>query len=313
MNKSDPLDQQALEAAKQYMGRVAWPTVILGLVISISYVAIPALVATGVVSLALAVPLMAFLTYAAYTVMHDAVHGSNNGSHKPLRWLNEALVYAMGWILMIPLTAHRHEHLAHHRNTNKPDADPDFVVANMAKSPLHAARAAVDIMVGQYTYYRGNRWGKGPRKQDVFLCIEVCAALLPRLAFVAAGFWLEGLALFVLASVAGVALLMFLFAYIVHTPHQSTGRYVDTSTFVANGVLGTIVTALWGFQNYHSIHHLFPRVPFYTYRSLFGQIEEVMIARGAPIYQLSFKGIQPYTGHVCCSSIRNGQMAQTGG
>ena len=108
-------------------------------------------------------------------------------------------------------------------------------------------------------------------------------------------------------------LLMFLFAYIVHTPHESAGRYVDTSTFVANGALGSIVTALWGFQNYHSIHHLFPRVPFYTYRSLFGQIEEVMIARGAPIYQLSFKGIQPYTGHVCCSSIRNGQMAQTGG
>lgn len=313
MNKSDPLDQQALEAAKQYMGRVAWPTAILGLVISSSYVAIPLLVAAGVVSLPLAVPLMALLTYAAYTVLHDAVHGSINGSHKSLRWLNEALGYAMAWILMIPLTAHRHEHLAHHRNTNDPDADPDFVVANMARSPFHAVRAALRINAGQFGYYRRNRWGKGPRKQDVLLCIEVCAAVIPRLAFIAAGFWLEGIALFVFAPIVGIAILMFLFAYIVHTPHESVGRYVDTSTFVAKGTLGSIVTALWGFQNYHSIHHLFPRVPFYTYRSLFGEIEDIMIARGAPIYQLSFNGIQPYRGHVCCSSIPTGQIAQTDG
>jgi beta-carotene hydroxylase len=141
-----------------------------------------------------------------------------------------------------------------------------------------------------------HRWSRGPRSQDVYLCIEVCAALIPRVAFIAAGFWLEGLALFVLAWVCGVALLMFLFAYIVHTPHETVGRYVDTSTFVATGVIGRIVTALWGYQNYHSIHHLFPRVPFYYYRRLFGDIEATMIGRGAPIYPLSAVGGQLYRG-----------------
>ena len=296
MNKPDKLDQQALQAAKQYMGKVAWPTVLLGVAVSTSYVAIPLLVAAGVLSLLVAVPLMAFLTYAAYTVLHDAAHGSISGSHPSVRWLNEALGYTMGWILMIPLTAHRHEHLAHHRNTNQPDADPDFIVANMAKSPLHAAWAAVQIFAGQFKYYRTHRWNRGPRNQDVYLCIEVCAALLPRLAFIAAGFWLEGLALFVLAWIGGVALLLFLFAYIVHTPHASVGRYVDTSTFVANGAIGKVVTVLWGYQNYHSIHHLFPRVPFYYYRRLFGDIEDTMIAKGAPIYQLSAAGAQSYRG-----------------
>jgi beta-carotene hydroxylase len=70
MNKPDQLDQQALQAAKQYMGKVAWPTVLLGVAVSTSYVAIPLLVAAGVLSLLVAVPLMAFLTYAAYTVLH---------------------------------------------------------------------------------------------------------------------------------------------------------------------------------------------------------------------------------------------------
>jgi beta-carotene hydroxylase len=296
MNKPDKLDLQAVASAKQYMGKVAWPTVLLGVVVGASYVATPALVVAGVLPLLIAIPLMAFLTYAAYTVLHDAAHGSISGSHKSMRWLNEALGYAMGWILMIPLTAHRHEHLAHHRNTNQPDADPDFVVANMAKSPLHAVWAAMQIYTGQIKYYRTHRWSRGPRSQDVYLCIEVCAALIPRVAFIAAGFWLEGLALFVLAWVCGVALLMFLFAYIVHTPHETVGRYVDTSTFVATGVIGRIVTALWGYQNYHSIHHLFPRVPFYYYRRLFGDIEATMIVRGAPIYSLSAVGGQFYRG-----------------
>ena len=149
MNKPDEPDLQALESAKQYMGQVAWPTVLLGVVVGASYVATPVLVVAGVLPLLVAVPLMAFLTYAAYTVLHDAAHGSISGSNKSVRWLNEALGYAMGWILMIPLTAHRHEHLAHHRNTNQPDADPDFVVANMAKSPLHAVWAAMQIYTGQ--------------------------------------------------------------------------------------------------------------------------------------------------------------------
>ena len=79
---------------------------------------------------------------------------------------------------------------------------------------------------------------------------------------------------------------MFLFAYVVHTPHESTGRYLNTSTFKTSGLMGSIVTVLWGYQNYHSIHHLFPRVPFYCYRALFLDIEDTMIAKGAPIYQL---------------------------
>jgi beta-carotene hydroxylase len=79
---------------------------------------------------------------------------------------------------------------------------------------------------------------------------------------------------------------MYLFAYVVHTPHAAVGRYVDTSTFIVPGKLGTLVTVLWGYQNYHSIHHLFPRVPFYRYADLFAEIEDIMIAKGAPIHRL---------------------------
>ena len=228
-------------------------------------------------------------------MLHDAAHGSISGSRRSLRWLNEALGYAMAWILMIPLTAHRHEHLAHHRNTNQPEGDPDYVVAGMGKSPWHAAWAAFQIAGGQFGYYRRHRWSKGPRSQDLYLCLEILAALVPRLGLLAAGFWLEGVLMFGLAWLIGVAALMYLFAYIVHTPHKAVGRWVDTSTFVAEGPVGRLVTALWGYQNYHSIHHLFPRVPFYRYRQLFGEIEDIMIAKGAPIYRLEKLAHAPFS------------------
>jgi beta-carotene hydroxylase len=285
MERKDNLDQVALEAAKQHMGSFAWPTVVLGIALTVAYVSTPVLVVTGSISLLVAVPLMAFFTYAAYTVLHDAAHGSISGSHSRLRWLNEAMGYMAAWILMMPLTAHRHEHLAHHRHTNQPEDDPDFVVADMTRSPLHAVRAATRMYAGQFSYYFRNRWNKGPRAQNVYLCLEVIAAFAPRLAFLAAGFWLEGLTLFVLGWILGIAVLLFLFAYIVHTPHQAVGRYVDTSTIVIGGAAGRLLTLLWGYQNYHSIHHLFPRVPFYRYRKLFGEIEPVMVARGAPIHR----------------------------
>lgn len=284
MQSSDTQDQFARKAAENYMGQFAWPTAILGISVTVAFLSIPLLVVNGLMPLWQALPLYVFVTYAAYTVMHDAAHGSINGSHASLRWINELLGYLAGFILMIPLTAHRHEHLAHHRNTNDAESDPDFVVRDMTKSPFHAARAAVRIVAGQYTYYFKNRWPKDPIGQRIRFVLEICVAVGVRVAFMAQGFWVEGAMLFVVGGIGGIALLMFLFAYIVHTPHESVGRYVDTSTFEFPEPLNTPITWLWGFQNYHSIHHLFPRVPFYHYQRLFNDIRPVMIARNAPIY-----------------------------
>lgn len=295
MNKSDELDLQALESAKKYMGGFAWPTVLLGAGVFCAYVATPVLVVTGQLPLLAGFCLMSVLVYAAYTVLHDAAHGSISGSHRSLRWVNELMGYLAAWIIMIPLTAHRHEHLAHHRFTNDAEGDPDYVVGGIAKSPWSAVMVVVRVLLKQFSYYFGERWSRAPRSQNLYLCLEVAAALVPRVAFVAAGYWVEGLVLLVLAEIVGLVILMYLFAYIVHKPHESVGRYVDTSTIVARGPAGKIVSLLWGYQNYHSIHHLFPRVPFYTYPALYNDIEQVMRDKGAPIYTLGISGIHPDT------------------
>jgi beta-carotene hydroxylase len=98
--------------------------------------------------------------------------------------------------------------------------------------------------------------------------------VLPRVAFFAAGFWVEGLVLLIGAWLLGVSLVLYLFAYLVHTPHQAVGRYVDTSTILVDGLLGRVVTGL-------------------CYPALFADIEPVMVARGAPVYRLGFRGMRP--------------------
>lgn len=292
MGLEDELDQRARSAAQTYMGRLAWPTIVMGLLAVVSYVATPFLVVSGQLSFIFGAALMVLLTYMSYTVLHDAAHGSINGSHKSLRWVNEAMGYLAAWVLGIPLTAHRHEHLAHHRNTNHAEDDPDHVVANMARSPLHAVWAAIRVVSGQYSYYMKHRWAVSPKSQNLRFCIEVAMALGLRILFVVFGLGWEGVALFTVAGIGGVMVLMYLFAYIVHVPHDKMGRYHDTSTIIAPKFCNTLVTCLWGFQNYHSIHHLFPRVPFYQYRKLFDEIGDIMIARGAPVYSVSVRGLQ---------------------
>ena len=292
VSKTDLLDRQAIASARQYMGMVAWPTVILGLVLGASYIATVVMALTGFLALWSAVPLVAVLTYASYTVLHESVHGSITGNDQSLRWLNKALGYMAAWIVMIPLTAHRHEHTAHHRYTNDEIRDPDFHIGQMRNSLLAMARAVVRAIVSQFRYYSENRWTKAPFKEKVHLCLEVAAAIMPRLAVMVAGHWVEGVALFVLGWLIGAIILLYLFAYVVHRPHEQVGRYVDTSTILLPRPLHALITWLWLFQNYHSIHHLFPRVPFYKYAKLYGALEDIMLAKGAPIYRITIRGLK---------------------
>ncbi len=292
MNHADPTDRQAAIIARQYMGRVAWPTVVLALTVAVTYLGTVAMAVTGYVSLWLAVPVIAVLTYLGYTVLHESVHGSITGNRQSLRWLNKALGYIAAWITMIPLTAHRHEHIAHHRHANDETRDPDFHVGQMRSSLWAPATTALHAWVAQFTYYGKTCWKDASAQQNLVLCLEVFAALAPRLMVFAAGYWLEAVALFVVAWIIGAIVLIYLFAYIVHLPHDISGRWVDTSTILLPGRRGTVLTWLWVYQNYHSIHHLFPRVPFYYYAKVYEELEDIMIGKGAPVYRVTARGLQ---------------------
>lgn len=295
------LNKMARDRARGLSGQIAWPTILLGILIIPAYWSIPYLVAFKDLSLWLAIPLMVLMTYAAYTVLHESVHGSISGSHKHLNWLNDGLGYLAGTVLMATLTAHRPEHLSHHGNTNHSDRDPDKYAIKIVGSLGEILGSVWDAIAIQYREYMVNHWHKASAATNLTLVLEVVIGLCLRaLPFVLvfstndpaieSGWW-RILVLFTASGFIGIYVLVYLFAYIVHRPHTERGRYKDTSTIIIPGPLSKIVTFFWGFQNYHSIHHLFPSVPFYLYRQLFVDIAEIMDVMEAPVYRLTYRGL----------------------
>jgi len=268
MQHSDNLDLAALQAAKQYMRGVAWPTVIFAGGVFAAYLMTVTGTVLGFVPLPLAIPVVAVLTYLSYTVLHEAAHGTISGNDASFRWLNDGLGYIAAWIMMIPLTAHRLEHMAHHRSTNSVEPAARHAAGTVGKLSILLCQP-----VGQGTPWTGSgalpRNLPDPRTQ--------ARAVYRGVLVGGTGPVFRRLVHGRNASAVPVRL------YCAQTPR-------DTSTFVVSGPLGKVVNWLWVYQNYHSIHHLFPRVPFYRYQKLFAEIEPIMVARGAPIHHVGKSG-----------------------
>lgn len=90
---------------------------------------------------------------------------------------------------------------------------------------------------------------------------------------------------------AGVILLGYLFggfftaywfAYRPHLPYRESKRYRNTNSLIMPRWMRPFEW-FWLGQNLHSIHHLFPRVPFYRYHALHREIEPILRAHGTPI------------------------------
>ena len=296
MANVDNTDLMAAKAAQAFMGEFAWPTVVMSIVFTASFIAIPILASTGGLSLWIAIVLMGLTVYASYTVLHEAVHRAISGNKKSLLWLNEWCGYLAGFVLFIPLTAHRKSHFAHHAHTNDQAEDPDLIITHMTQSPLAAARAAWQVIGHQYGYYFRNCWKAGGKKQNRLFCAELAVGVIGRIGLISLTDPVTTIVLLIGGGAIGTLIVMYFFAYIVHEPHSEVGRYVDTSTLIVDGLPGKVVNWLWLFQNYHSIHHLFPRVPFYRYAEVYEKIRPVMTEKQAPMFKLSLKGVNQISG-----------------
>ena len=281
------LEKRANKAAQALMGEVAWPTVIYGLIVSTGYFTTIALAGMRIIPASIAFILVAIFSYLNYTVVHDAAHKSINGKNKSLRWLNEMMGHLCALPYMMSFLAHRREHFSHHQNTNIPDKDPDLEMS--AHGFVRMFFFILSSPLKKVLFYFKNYGELADRKEKATVIFEVAFGFVWRIAFAVLVDWRLALLLFLGATLLGTVVLQGLFAWIVHRSFDRTGRYHDTSTIIFPKGFDTLMTSLWVFQNYHAVHHLFPRVPFYRYRQLFREIEDVMQAKGAPIYRVGDK------------------------
>lgn len=276
------LNKQAISAAKQHMGELAWPTVILLLLVVIGFVANLWLFSIGLTPLWAATIIYAALTYMAYTPLHEAVHGNINGRYENMAWLNSLCGYIAAVIFLVPYASHKIEHFTHHRYTNQPDKDPDYIVRNMGNNLFTMITTGFQFLWVQCTFLFHEHWAKASLRERITYCAEIFVSLGWRVAFVAfIGREFDWL-LLLLGYFIGGFFTAYWFAYRPHAPYDNSQRYQNTNSLIMPTWMKPLEW-FWLGQNLHSMHHLFPRVPFYRYHALHREIEPVVRELGTPI------------------------------
>ncbi len=283
-----PADRQALQKIRPYQGMVAWPTVFLAIGIVAFFATVCTLGTMGLIPLWLGLILNAFILYADQTPLHEACHGNIAGKHSRYLWLNHLIGYVCGTILLHEYKAFRYMHLAHHRDTNDPDLDPDHWVA--VKNPFMVALRCLTIVFWYHNYFWKNIAfePRTPGMLPLAIHIIVMHALYYGVAIGLSlmGYWREVLMLWIFPHILASALIIYFFAYLTHKPHEVFERYHDTNIFWVRGwLIEPVVNGLYLFQNFHLIHHLFPRIPFYNYGGAFRDLKPILDKEKAHIYE----------------------------
>jgi beta-carotene hydroxylase len=289
----EQLNREAIMASKKYTGAPAWGTVVLLVFVLCSMSLLLDLFASGDLALWVALPVYAVFTYMSYTPLHEAVHNNIHGDRERLKWLNDACGYLAALLIFVPYSTHKIEHFTHHRYTNQPDKDPDYVVSNMGHGFFSFIVSGFHFLWVQVTFLFRSHWRTTSLKGKSLYFAELVCMVAWRVLY---GVWVgtsEVVLLLVLGYLLGAFFTAYWFAYRPHHPYERSARYQNTSSLIMPGWLKPLEW-LWLGQNLHSIHHLFPRVPFYRYHALHRDIEPVLRAQGTPIVGIFSR--RPITG-----------------
>lgn len=276
------LNKEAITIARQYAGDFAWPTVALVFAVLTGFVGNLILFAAGYTPLWAAALVYAILTYMSYTPLHEAAHGNINGGDDRSKWLNDLCGYVVAPVITVPFSTHTVEHFTHHRYTNQPNKDPDYVVSGMRHGLLSFLRSGFGFLWVQNSFLFRDYWATATRREKVIFFVEVAFSLGWRALFLLSVPTLAALALLVIGYLAGAFFTAYWFAYRPHLPYEDSARYRNTNSLIMP-IWMKPIEWFWLGQNLHSVHHLFPRVPFYRYHALHRRIEHVMRAYGTPI------------------------------
>jgi beta-carotene hydroxylase len=263
---------------------VAWPTLILAVALPAILLSVIALGLADALPLWACTPILALVSYAHYTLVHEAIHGNVVASPKSAAWINTVV----GWIGALGMGAGwpalQRTHVLHHSHTNS-ERDPDIsvkgtfaqllrkwlVMVPMSLLPMFALR-----FISAERYKRlGTILSPAEIAQVSAVTVFTLALLV---AAVATGHVVGWLMLWFLPTRLGVLALNIFFQWLPHHPFDRTERYLNTRISLWAG--GTFLLLQ---QNLHLMHHLWPSVPFYNYARLFRRLRPVLRLEGSRI------------------------------
>jgi fatty acid desaturase/ferredoxin len=225
------------------------------------------------------IPAHVLVTYAMFTVLHEAIHYAVG---RP-KWLNELFgrlsVPFVGLWVTYPVI--RFIHIEHHRNTNEdPRTDPDAWSHAGPGWQLPLRWLTIDAWYSRFCLPR--MLGR-PRKDLVGLLINETLLVALVGALIVLGYGWDFVLIYLIPQRLGLGILAWWFDWL---PHHDLGVSGKTDTIRASRVrVGweRLMNPLLLYQNYHVVHHVHPRIPFYLWMKAWQKSEADYLDRGVPI------------------------------
>ncbi|MEY8014180.1 fatty acid desaturase [Mycobacterium servetii] len=211
--------------------------------------------------LALTLPVQALVTYGMFTVLHESIHHTVG---RP-KWLNGTIGRcAMPFVaLWATYPTMKFIHLEHHRHANDHSGkDPDAWATAGPRWLLPLRWLSID---GQYALFYLLHMKDRPRREKTWLMVNHVAVAAALILLVATGYGTDLVLLYLIPQRIGMGLLACWFDWL---PHHGLRATPASDRFgVARLRVGHewLLNLLLIGQNYHLLHHIDPKTPFYRY------------------------------------------------
>lgn len=246
---------------------VAWPTVAVWVAVLGTFIVSDVVSVMGIIPLWGGMLINSLVGYYAFTVVHDGVHFAICRNKRVNDWIAQSTVMLAAPYLSLP--AFRWGHLKHHRYTNNPEFDPDYVLHG-AWWTLPFRWAFIDVIYLIHILRRGDAVAfKHLRKSTPWIAGTLAAIVGLSLA----GYGMAVLMLWFIPSRLIFISLGFSFFWLPHVPHDT--RQEDNFTRATTVRIGyeRLMAPLLQWQHYHLIHHLYPTTPFYNNEKVWRLLE----------------------------------------
>lgn len=268
-----PLTVERIPNPAEPIPRFAWPTLVLfGLALSM-WVASSALAVSGTWPWPVSVAFNWLAVYMLFTVAHEAAHHAASASRTLNNWLGRIATFFVG---PIGFPVWRYVHMQHHRFVNVAGADPDYPSSHSSGWQRPLRWLTMDV---SYLRLYLPRFGTRPsaERREMVLTIGIFIGIAVAAISGGWGWWFVAVVL--LPARLSAFVLGWSFDYL---PHCHLRSEVEDSRFRATrNRIGfeRVLTPLAMYQNYHLVHHLHPRVPFYRYIAVWRRREGEYLRR----------------------------------
>jgi len=284
--------QNILTTVRDNLEGIAWPTVITFIVAAFVLILSQIAYANQIIGLVTHLILSSYFFYMMYTPLHEAVHQNISGKNKKFKFLNPLLGSISAAFYLHSYTQHRWSHLEHHKYANNPELDPDIIIKGPTWFSI-AARGFFILLIKDFFYIR-KEGVKDSHAGKRAMRLGTIESLIPIIILVVLTNlfelpWYHFFISYVFPLLFAVMLLGIFFDYLVHMPHESSEKFGDTNIIRTKKWFDGPMTWIWLYQNYHGMHHLFPKLPFYKYKKVFLEREQELIKLGLPVYIIEDK------------------------